>query len=262
MHEPKKPQHAPLIRGGVFVSDLHLFSPRSAAAHILGQLAEFQSSERCIVLGGDIFDFRWSVQGTHHETIRAAIGWLEDLLASSGQTQIRFLPGNHDCHPDFLHQLTSLAEHEQRFRWFEHQMQIGDCVFLHGDILDARGSLAAYRKKFHHAQPQPEVNQQLYNAAVGMRLHKLVPMVRHRTELTCARIKSLIDNRPEHINAPENVARIFFGHTHVPIFGHELQNLQFYNPGAALKYMQAHPHFFEFESMTPLVSNIERDKDA
>lgn len=252
MHGPTSSQLSAMVSGGIFVSDLHLFSPRSAAALMAEQLSQLQSHEHCIVLGGDIFDFRWSVEGNLRETIRAAINWLENLLASSGQAHVRFLPGNHDCHPDFLQQLTDLAQRDQRFGWFEYQMQIGDCLFLHGDILDARGSLANYRKKFIHEKPQPEIVQKLYNAAVGMRIHKLIPMVRHPTGLTCQRIKSLVVNDPKCVPVPNEIARVFFGHTHVPVLGHEQQHVRFFNPGAALKHMQFHPQRFAFDVLTPL----------
>ena len=77
---PTSQPELPAIREGVFVSDLHLFSPRSAAQAVPDQLAQVSAADQCIVLGGDIFDFRWSIRGSHELTLSAAIHWLEELL--------------------------------------------------------------------------------------------------------------------------------------------------------------------------------------
>ncbi len=238
------------VRGGVFVSDLHLFSPRSAADALPAQLAQITASDQCIVLGGDIFDFRWSIRGSHQATLAAAIAWLENLLANTGQAQVRFLPGNHDCHPEFLELLTQFASQHARFGWYEHHFQIGDALFLHGDLLDARGNLSKYRTKFHHEHPQTGLKHRLYDVVVGLRLHKLVPLMRHRPALTCRRLRVLIDALPIATSTP--FQRVFFGHTHAPIFGYHSQNVRYYNSGAALKHMQSYPQHFEFESPVSL----------
>ena len=43
-----------------FVSDLHLFANRSNAHRYLEEIARAASRAEVFVLGGDIFDFRWS----------------------------------------------------------------------------------------------------------------------------------------------------------------------------------------------------------
>jgi UDP-2,3-diacylglucosamine pyrophosphatase LpxH len=249
MNSPHR--ETPAVRSGVFVSDLHLFSPRSAAGMIPEQLARITAGDQCIVLGGDIFDFRWSIRGSHDLTLAAAIDWLQELLEQTGEAQIRFVPGNHDCHPQFLELLAQLSSREQRFDWHEHHFQIGDALFLHGDVLDARGSLANYRSRFHHEHPQTDLKHRMYDIVVGLRLHKLVPLVRHRPDMTCRRLRQLIDSLPPASTVP--VERVFFGHTHAPVFGFESQNVRYFNPGAALKHMRAHPQHFEFDAHQPLL---------
>lgn len=246
----------PAVRGGVFISDLHLFSPRSAADAIPEQLASLQGADQCIVLGGDIFDFRWSIQGSHSRTLDAAVKWLETLLANTGQAHVRFVPGNHDCHPEFLELLNDLASSDSRFGWHEHHFQIGDALFLHGDVLDARGSLARYRAKFHHEHPQTDLKHRMYDVVVEMRLHKLVPRLRHRPQLTCRRLRQLIESLPSASATPYE--RVFFGHTHAPMFGYSSQNVRYYNPGAALKHMQAYPQKFEFPAPALLMDNLSQ----
>ncbi len=57
---------------GLFISDLHLFSQRSIGQwHWEQQLASIESAE-AVVLGGDIFDIRWSQRGNLDATIAAA----------------------------------------------------------------------------------------------------------------------------------------------------------------------------------------------
>ncbi len=257
MNEP----HTEIIgaaSGGVFVSDLHLFSPRSDADDIPKILEETQTADRYIVLGGDIFDFRWSIRGSHERTLAAAVQWLEELLERTGQAHVRFIPGNHDCHPEFLHLLQQLSERNERFQWYPHHFQIGNSLFLHGDILDARGDLANYRAKFHHEQPQTEFKHGLYDGVVALRLHKLVPLLRHRPDLTCKRLNTLLGNLTVDSETP--VERIYFGHTHAPVFGHESQGIQYYNPGAALKHMRSHPQYFEFDQ--PIAISDHRPRES
>ncbi len=244
----------PTIHRGLFISDLHLFSPRSDAAHIPEQLAQINTADQCLVLGGDIFDFRWSIRGSHELSLVAAVHWLEELLTNTGDAHIRFLPGNHDCHPEFLARLAELAQREPRFDYREHHLQLGDTLFLHGDVLDARGNLATYRAKFHHEEPQTDVKHRLYDMAVSIRLHKLVPLLRHRPEVTSRRLRLLIEAL--RLAEPATFKRVFFGHTHAPIFGHQSQGIQYYNPGASLKHMRSFPQRFEFDNPVPIVARL------
>lgn len=236
------------VRRGVFISDLHLFSPRSAAVETQSQLARYQDANECIVLGGDIFDFRWSTKGNHVATLKAACNWLHELLAATGQSQVVFLPGNHDCHPTFLGELKLLAERESRFSWHDHHLQIDDSLFLHGDILDAGLSLtglARYRSKFHHENSQSLISHRSYDVAVAMRIHKLVPRLRHAPRRTCNRLLHALRNTE--VLDGKDIRRIFFGHTHVPIQGLEIDGIQFFNPGASLRHMQTNIHHFSFD---------------
>jgi UDP-2,3-diacylglucosamine pyrophosphatase LpxH len=232
------------IRNGLFVSDLHLFSPRSSGQQIVTEIAQRSHQYECIVLGGDIFDFRWSTQGSHGATLQAASEWLLRLLATT-RVPLLYLPGNHDCHPDFLNDLQALHVREPRLLWAEHHLQIADCLFLHGDVLDAGSlqGLAAYRQKFHHTEPQSELTHRLYDAAVGMRIHKIVPALRHSPMRTCQRLLRLIESLPLEGSTP--VRKVYFGHTHLAIHGLKVDETLFYNPGAALKHMRVHIHEFQ-----------------
>lgn len=229
---------------GIFVSDLHGFSPRSTSQYVLSELSSPPNYD-LIVLGGDIFDFRWSAYSSVAESIDQAEAWIEQLLGLCSTSQILFLPGNHDCLAEFLERLDQLASRNPLFAWMPHHAQIGDTLFLHGDILDAGknlGDLATYRAKFQHEKTMPQHLHWGYDMIVGMRVHKMVPRVRHQPSKTCSRLLRLMDE----LSLPDraSVKRVFFGHTHVPIIGQEIQGTTFYNPGACLRHMNYRPQEF------------------
>ena len=91
-----------------FVSDLHLFANRSNAHRYLAQIAIAASQADVFVLGGDIFDFRWSSLPTARAVGRAA-EWLDALLASSPACQFHLVLGNHDYHQVFIDRLVRLS---------------------------------------------------------------------------------------------------------------------------------------------------------
>jgi len=62
---------------GFFLSDLHLFSRRSIGQQRWEQYADSIAAAESIVLGGDMFDFRWSHLGALEATLDAAATWLE-----------------------------------------------------------------------------------------------------------------------------------------------------------------------------------------
>lgn len=235
------------IRRGVFVSDLHLFSPRSAAASMDDEISAFRESHECIILGGDIFDFKWSTHAHWQASLAAADQWLRDLLDKTGDSQIVYLAGNHDCHPEFLDRLDQLSKKTHRLRWHAHAAQLGDCLFLHGDVLDAGPTvqqLGVYRERYQHTSAQPDFLHRSYDMAVAMRMHKWVPKLHHRQAKTCGKLdRFLLRLLPD--DSLRATERVYFGHTHNPIAGRRRSDKTFYNPGSALKHMPFTPLEFE-----------------
>lgn len=238
------------LRQGVFVSDLHLFSSRSDGDRCLETLERYQQECQCIVLGGDVFDLRWSRLDGLTPTIGAAVDWIEMLLERTGRSRILYLAGNHDCHPDFAAAMSSLASRYERLGWFEHALQIGDALFVHGDILHAgihMDGLSSYRQKHHDKDAPHPLLHQFYDLAVGLRLHKAVARLSNSPKATCQRLQTLVKQLDTCVEAP--VQRVFFGHTHVSIEGLELDNQAFFNPGALLKHTRHQPIEFELPPM-------------
>ena len=236
------------VRSGIFVSDLHLFSPRSVASAAEQAIFTPGDATRCIVLGGDIFDFRWSTQGSHQDTLDATRRWLISLVETTESSPVVYLPGNHDCHPEFLEVLEQIARTHELFSWSPHHLILGDCLFLHGDVLDAGGidALPVYRRKFHHESPQSPLAHRCYDAAVEMRIHKMVPRIRHQPQRSCTQLLKII---PQIEETSSEIRRVYFGHTHVPIDGLEVNDIQFFNPGASLRHMTPCTHRFTVDGL-------------
>ncbi len=232
---------------GVFVSDFHLFSPRSdKSLDVIELLRPYRSTDNLIVLGGDVFDFRWSDRGSFEKTLTAAKKWLSDLLEATGQSRIHYLLGNHDCHTNFARELENLASREPRFAWSQHHWQLGNNLFLHGDILDS-GSLegvASYRSKFQSEETRSWFAHRAYDLVVMLRLHRTVPGLRHKPAETCKLLARAIPDLDK--IESQQVKRVYFGHTHVRIDGLEYNGIRFFNPGAALKHVPFEPVEFEF----------------
>ncbi len=226
-------------RQGIFVSDLHVFSGRSVGESLGNGLQANHRRANLLVLGGDIFDFKWSSM-TAAGTLLAAEKWLQSLL-QQWDGEVVFLAGNHDCAPNFLQVLQEVASRNARFTWHDHQVQMGDSLFLHGDVLDAGqhvSQLASYRDKFHPFSHQSKISRQAYSALVAMRIHRMAPKLRHRPTLTGLKLHRLL---PQLVERPEEVRQVFYGHTHVGVGGLEVNGVSFSNPGAAIRHIEFKP---------------------
>ena len=230
-------------RKGVFVSDLHVFSGRSKGETLPSELQGAYPESSLLVLGGDIFDFKWSSLG-ETGTLLAAEKWLHSLL-DQWRGEVIFLAGNHDCLPKFFGVLNQVSRHCERFAWHRHHLHLGDAVFLHGDVLDAGHDLSkldSYRDRFHPKSKQSTFSRRAYGALVAMRIHRMAPQLRHRELQTCQKLLRLL---PQLVKAPGRIRRVFFGHTHVAVAGRELNGVKFYNPGAAIRHIAFEPVQFD-----------------
>ena len=233
----------PSSQKGVFVSDLHVFSGRSVGESLPKELPLAFPDASLLVLGGDIFDFKWSHLG-ESGTLLAAEKWLMTML-EQWQGKVMFLAGNHDCLPKFFDVMNDVANRCDRFSWHDHHVQLGDALFLHGDVLDAGNHvsmLADYRYKFHPTSSQTALSRRAYSAIVAMRLHRMAPKLRHRQVQTCQKLYNFL---PQLVETPKLVRRVFYGHTHVSVAGCEFQGVQFFNPGAAVRHIAFRPIQFD-----------------
>jgi UDP-2,3-diacylglucosamine pyrophosphatase LpxH len=231
---------------GLFLSDLHLFSRRSIGQQLWDQHRSAVRAASSIVLGGDMFDFRWSQLGGLTATVNAASEWLENAIAINPDASWVYLLGNHDCHPRMQAMLASLSQSCPNFSWSPHVWRIGSNVFLHGDALDgmrrSRG-LDKYRSAFHDETPKGAMGNLLYSAVVQTRLHGVVPRLRYTRQQTCRRLLEYLEGSDKDLLA--DVRNIYFGHTHVPMHAYRCDGFDFYNTGCGIRYQTCAPASFE-----------------
>lgn len=231
---------------GIFLSDLHLFSRRSVGQQRWEQHRSLVSTADSIVLGGDIFDFRWSRYGSLNATLAAASDWLEGAIALNPCASWIYLLGNHDCHPRMQSLLSTFCERYPRFDWSENVWRIGSSVFLHGDILDgvkSQWGIENYRKGFHDEEPQGEIGNLLYSAVIRARLHTIVPRLRYTRRQTCIRLLRYLESIDRGLHS--DVRNIYFGHTHVPMNNYSFDRFRFHNPGSGIRHQILSPATFK-----------------
>ncbi|MFO0941528.1 MAG: metallophosphoesterase [Pirellulales bacterium] len=224
-----------------FISDLHLFSRRSCAGLWEDRFRAAIEQSHTFILGGDIFDFRWSTQQTLQHAVDDAMEWLRELLRINANCSFHYLLGNHDCHPDFIAALKDLSYSTANFVWHRHFLRIENSVFLHGDVVDAKVRagqnfdqiLDAKRLAGELRDPPKALSHALYDVAVRARVHRLVVQIAKPNELV---LRKLIHYLKLHdLTAESGVTDVYFGHTHRRLNAIPYEGMRFYNPGAAIK---------------------------
>ncbi len=107
-----------------FVADLHLFANRSYAHRYLEEITRKASQANTFVLGGDIFDFRWSRIPILKAVDRAA-RWLEELARACPDCQFHVVLGNHDYHRAFIDRLVELEQQLPNLVWHRYYVRLG-----------------------------------------------------------------------------------------------------------------------------------------
>ena len=220
---------------GYFVSDLHLFANRSTAHHYLDEIAQKASHADVFVLGGDIFDFRWS-RVPILKAVDRAVAWLEQLASSCPQCQFHLVLGNHDYHQAFIDRLEKLERRVPNLSWHRYYVRLGSSVFLHGDVankrMDAR-MLAESRERWLEDRRRGPFASLLYDVVVMTRLHKPMPHLVFSKRIVVRRILKYLESIEE---GPGNgVRNVYFGHTHKKLANYHFRGLFFHNGGAPIK---------------------------
>jgi UDP-2,3-diacylglucosamine pyrophosphatase LpxH len=219
-----------------FVSDLHLCSRRSQAPRHEAAIHAAAGRADTFVLGGDIFDFRWSTLPTADDTVKHAIRWLDDLVASHPSCDFQFVQGNHDCNRRFISALETYNTSRPNLTSHAYMLRQGKNVFLHGDAADhpvmCQARLKKRREHWSHDESRSQVRHVLYDLAVTARLHRLAGKVAHPRRRAVHRILGYL-HRLGH--GPETgVEHVYFGHTHDALENYRYRGLTFHNPGAPM----------------------------
>ena len=217
-----------------FVSDLHLFSRRSLAPRHEEAIHAAVGHADTFILGGDIFDFRWSTLPSLNRTIDAAIEWLGTLASSNPKCDLHFVLGNHDYNRQFLAELDNLAGDTANLHWHRTHLRIGKSLFLHGDVADkpelCHQKLLLRRQKYwHDEQSKGEVANRLYDLAIQANLHQFAKLV-HRHRRVTGRLRDYVE-RIGH-GYESGLRHVYFGHTHHAMSDYERDGILFHNGGA------------------------------
>lgn len=217
-----------------FFSDLHLFANRSRGARHLDAIREVANRSQLCVLGGDIFDFKWSTLPSGNHTVDAAVAWLRDLSASVPHCRMHFLLGNHDYHPGLIEQLPRLAQELPNFEWERFFLRQGNVMFLHGDVADRKMTaqlLEQRRLKFCH-EPRGAAHHRAYDLIVNTHVHAVLPRAVYPKRIVARRILSYLENIG---HGPETgLQHVYFGHTHRAVNGYAHAGVEFHNGGAPI----------------------------
>lgn len=220
---------------GYFVSDLHLFSRRSRADRHAEAIRAAAEQAHTFVLGGDIFDFRWTTLPTVGQTIDSAVRWLDDLAAAHRQCEFHFVLGNHDANQEFVNRLAELSEETPNLAWHDYYLRRGSNIFLHGDVTDRRTTpemLARSRARYHVDTKRGATANLLYDWAVKARLHKVAAHVSKPKRLVAKRLISYLRQVG---HGPESgLTDVYFGHTHAALSDYRFGGLAFHNCGAPI----------------------------
>lgn len=222
-----------------FVSDLHLFANRSEAARYREAIDEAAAGAAVFVLGGDIFDFRWSTLATIEQTVDAAMRWLTALIAPCPECRFHYLLGNHDYHRQFMERLDVLARSAPNLSWHRFYLRLGDNVFLHGDVADRPTSaarLSKRRSRWLYDKKRGRVRSRFYDAAIATGLHKPLHHVLHPKWLVARRVLAYLEDIGQ--GPGSGVQHVFFGHTHCVLSHYPYGGLTFHNAGSAIKGLE------------------------
>jgi UDP-2,3-diacylglucosamine pyrophosphatase LpxH len=220
---------------GYFLSDLHLLAKRSHSEQAWTQIARVAEHAHTMVLGGDIFDFKWSTLQSLEDSIEQARQWLEKLVTSYPACYFYYVLGNHDAHPDFVAALDRLAFDQPRLHWQPYLLRIEHCVFLHGDVVDSppnHAMLGSKRRKGDRHPPPPAVAHLLYDLVVKTQLHRLAVQVAKREAMVLKKLSLYLADHA--LDAKHGVTDVYFGHTHREVNGIRYQGQTFYNGGASI----------------------------
>jgi UDP-2,3-diacylglucosamine hydrolase len=217
-----------------FVSDLHLFANRSRGARHLDAIRQAANRSQLCVLGGDIFDFKWSTLPSGDHTVDAAVRWLHELAVSAPGCKVHFLLGNHDYHPGLMARLPALAQELPNFEWERFFLRQGDTIFLHGDVADRKMTAARLeqrRMRFCH-EPRGPAHHKAYDLLVHAHVHAMLPGAVYPKRVVARRILSYLTDIGQ---GPESgIQHVYFGHTHRAVNGYAHRGVVFHNGGAPI----------------------------
>lgn len=224
-------------RATYFVADLHLFCRRFDGQRVWDRLLEASKQAATVVLGGDIFDFRWTTLPTIEDSANEAIRRLESMVRTNRHCEFHYLLGNHDHHQSFVPRLERLAYDEPNLSCHPYYLRLGKILFLHGDVATrtmGAEQLEKERRRWLQVRKQGRVANWVYDLSVGLCLHKLAYRVVYPRRAVARRILAYLEQIDEGPDA--GVTDVYFGHTHLALSHFEYDGIRFHNGGAPVRW--------------------------
>jgi UDP-2,3-diacylglucosamine hydrolase len=218
-----------------FVSDLHMFAARSQVDRWENVIEQTVCEADVLVLGGDIFDFRWSTLPDIEQSVAAAIDWLSKIASINPACQIHYVLGNHDFNERFCKSLSELCERLPNMQWHDYYFRAGNCLFLHGDVADrvmTHEQFVTERERWRADESKPAISHRLYDVAMKLRLHKLATLLVNRRAQVIKRLEAYMADLDHGVH--NELEHVYFGHTHARIDGWKSKGVTFHNGGAPM----------------------------
>ena len=227
---------APDRQFGYVVSDLHLFTHRTAAGAHLSALRGAADKAEFFVLNGDIFDFRWTTLASAEATAQAAEEELERAVRRYPNCRFHYIMGNHDGLAWFARHLDALAERAENFHWHPSHLLVGDSLFLHGDLALGNGRRDPLQRTLKQLPRKPSRGlHAAYEVLVASRAHRAVAGLHSPTWCAKRILKSL---RAHHPALAPRLRDVYFGHSHHPFSNFRYQGVRFHNTGSTIRHLR------------------------
>jgi UDP-2,3-diacylglucosamine pyrophosphatase LpxH len=236
-----------LKTSGYVVSDLHIFGSTSLYRHHIEAFLKSVQLYPVVVLNGDTFDFKRSTLESSAETVRQALLWLSDLCSRAPHTVFHYVVGNHDCQPGLISGISELCKAHANLHLHEIYVRIGECLFVHGDILDSDGvgqGLSEVRSRYLNLEPSRAST--IFGEIVTRLRLNWVEYLRHRKESIVPRLTTHLTSS---LSSELKLSRrVYFGHTHVPFQDFTHNGISFYNTGSLIRGLRWMPIEFPLSS--------------
>jgi UDP-2,3-diacylglucosamine pyrophosphatase LpxH len=232
---------------GFVVSDLHLFSDRSSGEDYFPELTHKARSVSAIVLNGDTFDLAWTNRASAVAAAQEGVALIERLARNNPSCHVFYIVGNHDCSETLISGLCDLAKRYSNVSVHEEYLQLGDKLFVHGDVCNysmSAAELGVLRQQYAQVVLRPRWLKALYKLVILFRLNRVAYMT-HNPETMAERILSYLGNSyPELLNSARF---IYYGHTHAPSEYHHTSGVTFINTGSTIRGMKHNFQAFSYE---------------
>ena len=223
-------------RKGYVISDLHLFTRRTAADDYADAMREAAGRADFFVLNGDIFDFRWTTLASIEATTATAVQWLRSFAEVNPDCDLHFVMGNHDGTEFFVDYLDMLAVDVPNFLWYPSHVRIGDKLFCHGDLPLSLRPIEPFRREHRRAKRQkgPWLNS-AYQCVVNTNLHRVSDVLYSRRRCGETILRCLENDRQA---LADGITDVYFGHIHRAFSDYDCGGVMFHNTGAAIRHLQ------------------------